>query len=294
MTRSLRLALCSAFLSTTLLAADRPTAPLRLWSGAAPGALGEAEKDTPTLTPYWPAPEKASGAAFIVCPGGGYRVLAAHEGEPFARWLNAQGIAAFVLKYRLTTDGYRVPATLLDASRALRTVRTHAADWGLDAGRIGLLGSSAGGHLTAMLSTQFDAGQADAADPIERASSRPDLAVLCYGFILFDLPDADREARFLGTTGTPEEKRMLSPRLNVRSDTPPSFVWQTVEDDKVVVENALAYATALREKAVPFDLHLYEKGRHGIGLGNKEYDPEKLHPWTRDCAFWLKERGFAK
>ena len=276
------------------LNAELPTEPLPLWPGAAPGSLGTADKDTPTLTPYWPAPGTATGAAFIVCPGGGYRVLAAHEGEPFAKWLNAQGIAAFVLKYRLTTDGYFVPVILQDAARAMRLVRSRAAMWGIDPQRIGLMGSSAGGHLTATLSTQFDAGNAGAEDPIERASSRPDLAVLCYGFILFDLPDADREARFLGASATPEQKLLLSPRLNVRSDTPPTFVWQTVEDDKVVVDNALAYAAALRAKGVPFDLQLYEKGRHGIGLGNKTFEPEKLHPWTRDCEFWLKQRGFAK
>jgi acetyl esterase/lipase len=221
-------------------------------------------------------------------------MLAPHEGEPFAQWLNAQGVAAFVLKYRLTTAGYFVPAALLDAARAVRLVRTRAAEWGLDPQRIGMMGSSAGGHLTATLSTQFDAGKADAADAIERASSRPDLAVLCYAFILFDLPDADRETRFLGPQLTPENKRLLSPRRNVRSDTPPTFVWQTVEDATVKVENALGYATALRAKAIPFDLHLYKEGRHGIGLGYKTYVPDQLHPWTRDCEFWLRQRGFAR
>jgi acetyl esterase/lipase len=281
-------------LTTAAFAADRPTAAFPLWPGTAPGALGSAEKDTPTLTPFWPAAEKATGAAFIVAPGGGYRMLAAHEGEAFAHWLAAQGIAAFVLKYRLTTDGYFVPSALQDAARAVRSVRANAAAWQLDPQRLGMIGSSAGGHLTATLCTQFDAGKADAADAIERASSRPDLAVLCYGFILFDLPDADRESRFLGPQLTPENKRLLSPRLNVRSDTPPTFVWQTVEDDRVVVENALAYATALRAKAVPFDLHLYQNGRHGIGLGHKTYEPGKLHPWTDDCVFWLRQHGYAR
>lgn len=275
-------------------AAERPTAPLRLWAGQAPDALGDADKDIPTLTPYWPAPELASGAAFIVCPGGGYRNLAPHEGEPFAKWLNAQGIAALVLKYRLTTDGYHVPAALLDAARAMRLVRSNAPEWGIDPHRIGMIGSSAGGHLTATLITQFDAGKADDADPIERVSSRPDVAVLCYGFILFDVPDAEREERFLGPNGTPEQKKQMSPRLNVRTDTPTTFIWQTVEDDKVIVDNAFAFAEALREKGVPFDLHLYQKGKHGIGLGDKNLDPAKMHPWTRDCAFWLKEQGFTK
>lgn len=279
---------CSAF------AVEKPTAPLRLWPGAAPGALGEAGKDVPTLTPYWPAPEKATGAAFIVCPGGGYRSLAAHEDEIFAKWLASQGIAAFSLKYRLTVDGYLVPTILQDAARAMRVVRSNAAEWGIDPQRIGMIGCSAGGHLTATLCTQFDAGDPQASDPVERVSSRPDLAVLCYAFILFDLPDAKREERFLGPSGTPAQKRLLSPRLNVRSDTPQTFIWQTVEDPTVTADNALAYAAALREKGVPFDLHLYEKGRHGIGLGSKELDPEKLHPWTRDCSFWLKAQGWVK
>ena len=274
--------------------AARPTEPIRLWPGDAPGALGKDAKDTPTLTPFWPAPDRASGAVFIIAPGGGYRVLAPHEGDAFAKWLAANGITAFVLKYRLAADGYRVPVILQDAARALRLVRSNAAAWGIDPKRIGMIGSSAGGHLTATLITQFDAGKADASDPIERESSRPDLAVLCYGFILFDEPNPKREETFLGPDGTPEQKRLLSPRLNVRKDTPPTFIWQTVEDDKVVVENAFAFANALREKGVPFDLHLYEKGHHGIGLGTKDYDPEKAHAWTRDCIFWLKQRGFVK
>ena len=275
-------------------AAERPSESIRLWTGDAPGALGKDAKDTPTLTPFWPAPEKANGAVFIVAPGGGYRVLAPHEADAYAKWLAANGITAFVLKYRLVADGYRVPVILQDAARAVRLVRSNAAAWGLDPKRIGMIGSSAGGHLTATLITQFDAGKADAGDPIERESSRPDLAVLCYGFILFDEPNPEREKTFLGPDGTAEQKRLLSPRLNVRSDTPPTFIWQTVEDSKVVVENAFAFANALREKGVPFDLHLYENGKHGIGLGTKDYDPEKAHPWTRDCIFWLKQRGFVK
>jgi len=284
----LTLVVCAAY------AAEKPTGPVNLWTGKAPGALGDALKDVPTLTPYWPDPAKATGAAFIVCPGGGYRNLAAHEDEPFAKWLAAQGIAAFSLKYRLTVDGYTVPTILLDGLRAVRLVRANATEWGIDPKRIGMIGCSAGGHLTATVSTQFDAGKVHAADPVERVSSRPDVAVLCYAFILFDLPDPKREERFLGPNGTPEQKRLLSPRLNVRTDTPPSFVWQTVEDSVVTADNALGYAAALREKGVVFDLHLYEKGKHGIGLGSKDLDPAKLHPWTRDCAYWLKEQGFAK
>jgi acetyl esterase/lipase len=289
-----RLLFLLALLPLTLFGADLPAQPMRLWTGTAPGSLGDAEKDTPTLTPFWPASEKATGAAMIVFPGGGYRNLAAHEGAPFAQWLNSQGITAFVLKYRLTTDGYKVPAAVADGIRAIRTVRSHAAEWNIDPKRIGVIGSSAGGHLAAMTMTQFNAGNAGADDAIEHASSRPDLAILCYGFILFDIPDAERHERFLGAGATEEQIRFLSPRLNVRSDTPPCFIWQTSEDEKVPAENAFAFANALREKKIPFDLHIYQKGKHGVGLGSKELDPEKLHPWTRDSAFWLRQQGFIK
>lgn len=274
--------------------AERPTAVFRLWADDAPDALGKEDKDIPTLTPYWPAQEKANGAVVIVFPGGGYNVLAAHEGEPFAKWLNTQGITAFVLKYRLYKGGYKLPTIIKDAQRAIRTVRTRARDWQLDPARIGVIGSSAGGHLAAMMSTQFDAGKPGDADAIEQASSRPDFTILCYGFILFDkrtVTDPKMRETALGADASDEKVTFFSPARNIRADTPPCFVWQTVEDDKVTVDNALTFADALRVAKVPYDLHLYEKGRHGIGLGTKEADPEKMHPWTRACVDWMKQRG---
>ena len=214
-----------ATLSLSAHAVERPNEPLHLWPGDAPGALGKDAKDTPTLTPFWPAPDKANGAIFIVAPGGGYRSLAAQEGEPFAKWLAANGITAFVLKYRLATDGYRVPVILQDAARALRLVRSNAAAWGLDPKRIGMIGSSAGGHLTATLITQFDAGNTDASDAIERESSRPDLAVLCYGFILFDEPNPEREKTFLGPEGTARSGRELSRSMGSAASAFPPSNW---------------------------------------------------------------------
>ncbi|MGH7135825.1 MAG: alpha/beta hydrolase, partial [Pirellulales bacterium] len=223
----------------------------------------------------------------------GYRMLAPHEGEAYARWLNDLGIAAFVLKYRLTSGGYHVPDSLQDAARAIRTVRAKSAEWQLDRKRIGIMGSSAGGHLSATLSTRFDGGRSEADDPIERVSSRPDICILCYAFILFDRNDKpERHEQFLGKDPSPEQIRAYAPALNVRGDTPPCFIWQTVADPAVKVENALVFAEALRQAKVPFDLHLYQNGRHGIGLGANERDSAKLHPWTRDCAFWLGEQGF--
>lgn len=282
-------------LSLSGFAAEKPVKPFPLWSGEAPGALGKAETDIPTLTPYWADSTKASGATVIVCPGGGYNVLAAHEGEPFAKWLNELGINAFVLKYRLVKDGYKVPVILQDAARAVRVVRANATEWGLDPKRIGVIGSSAGGHLCATLSTRYGNGSPDAKDPIERVSSRPDVTILCYAFILFDRPDkSGRQERFLGPDPKPEMIAAFSPALNVIKECPPCFIWQTVEDAGVVPENALVLADAYRKAGAPFDLHLYQKGRHGIGLGSKEIDLAKLHPWTRDCAFWLGEQGFLK
>src|SRR5262245_28349209 len=150
-------------------------APLPLWPEGAPGALGKEDKDVPSITPYSPEPDKATGAALVVCPGGGYGGLAPHEGRDYALWLNGHGVAVFVLKYRLGSGGYRHPAMLSDAARALRLVRAKAADWKIDPHRVGIMGSSAGGHLASTLLTHFDSGNPAAEDPIERQSSRPDI-----------------------------------------------------------------------------------------------------------------------
>ncbi len=290
-----------AFLSLTTLthAGSPPTAEFPLWpEGQTPGALGNEPKDIPTLTPYWPAPEKTSGATVIVFPGGGWRMLAPHEGEAYARWLNDLGITAFVLKYRLYPGGYHQQEIIQDAARAVRTIRANAAEWKLDSKRVGVIGSSAGGHLAAVLSTQFDAGKPDSADPIERVSSRPDATIICYGFILFEqkmTTDAKWREASLGKDASDEVASRFSPVKNVRPETPPCFIWQTVEDPVVPLENALAFAGALRAGGIPFDLHLYEKGKHGIGLGlgGKPYaSSATLHPWTKDCEFWLRQHGF--
>lgn len=283
-----------AALATSVCAQTHPE--FSLWPEGAPGALGKADKDIPTLTPYLPAPEQASGAAIVICPGGGYGGLAGHEGADYARWLNEQGIAGFVLKYRLGPGGYRHPAMLQDAARAVRTVRARGGEWKLDGQRVGIMGSSAGGHLASTLLTHFDAGKPDAADPIERQSSRPDLGILCYPVISMatEFTHQGSKRNLLGPEPSPELAREVSSELQVTKTTPPCFVWHTWEDKGVPVENSLLFADALRKQGVPFDLHVYERGGHGLGLGTREWNPEKRHPWTRDCAFWLKERGFAR
>jgi acetyl esterase/lipase len=273
----------------------QPTNSFPLWPEGAPGALGSQDKDIPTLTPYVPEPAKATGAAIVICPGGGYGNLAAHEGQDYARFLNEQGIAGFVLKYRLGSGGYHHPAMLQDAARAVRTVRAKAAEWKLDPKRIGIMGSSAGGHLASTLLTHFDAGKPDAADTVERESSRPDLGILCYAVISFgEFGHKGSMKNLLGTNPPPELVRELSNELHVTKETPPCFIWHTWEDKGVMVENSLQFAEELRKAGVPFDLHIYQQGAHGLGLGTRDWNPEKRHPWTSDCVFWLKAQGFAK
>jgi hypothetical protein len=167
------LALCSAQVQP----------PIPLWDGRAPGALGTSSNDIPTLTPYLSDPALATGAAMIICPGGGYSGLAAHEGNDYALWLNQHGVTSFVLKYRLAPAGYHYPAIFQDGARAVRLVRAKADTWKIDAKRVGIMGSSAGGHLASLVLTHFDSGNAASDDVIERQSSRPDLGVLCYAVI---------------------------------------------------------------------------------------------------------------
>ena len=267
-----------------------------LWPDGAPGALGKDAKDIPTLTVFLPTPEKATGAAMVICPGGGYGHLADHEGSHYARWLNEQGIAGFVLKYRLGTSGYHHPAMLQDAARAIRTVRARADEWKLDTKRVGIIGSSAGGHLASTTITHWDLGNTNSPDAIERQSSRPDLAILCYPVISMNDPFVHKGSRanLVGTNAPTELLAELSADLQVNKDTPPCFIWSTMEDKTVPVENSMMLAAALRRVGVPFDLHVYERGPHGIGLGNKTFDTANFHPWTRDCEFWLRERKFGR
>ncbi len=268
--------------------------PVLLWPDGAPGALGDAERDRPTLTPYLPGPSP-SGAipALIICPGGSYAGLAEHEGRDYAMFLAGNGMAGFVLKYRLGPNGYRHPAMLQDAARAVRMVRARAAEWGIDPGRVGIIGSSAGGHLASTLLTHFDAGDPRAADPIDRLSSRPDLGILCYAVITMGpLTHQGSRANLLGEDPSPEMVRLLSNELQVTPDTPPCFIWHTWEDKVVPAENSLMFAEALKRCGVPFDLHIYQKGGHGIGLGVPEKGRGEPHPWTRDLIFWLKAGGF--
>ena len=276
-------------LSTVIYAQDKE---MPLWPNGAPGALGKKMRDIPTITPFPSAAKNNSGSAIVICPGGGYGGLASHEGSTYAQFLQQHGINAFVLKYRLGSAGYRHPIMLGDAARAIRTVRTNAKKWNIDPEKIGIMGSSAGGHLASTMITHFDKGNPNASDPVDRASSRPNVGILCYPVITMgEFTHQGSKRNLLGKNPSKELTDLLSSEKQVRKDTPPTFVWHTAEDRPVPVENSMLFASALRKAAVPFALHIYQKGRHGIGLADKP--PFKnVHPWANDLVFWLKEQGF--
>lgn len=266
-----------------------------LWPDGAPGALGTNDWDVPTLTPYIPHSINQTGVAIIICPGGGYAALAPYEGNDYAVWLNQYGVTCFVLKYRLGSHGYHYPAQFEDVARAMRWVRVHATDYKINPDCIGIMGSSAGGHLASILLTHFDFGNTNSADPIEQKSSRPDFGILCYAVITMgDFTHQGSKDNLLGKNPSPKLVQLLSNESQVKTNTPPCFIWAVYEDTIVPVENSLMFAESLRKNRVPFALHIYEKGWHGMGLGGKPPFLEHLLPWTDDCLFWLREMKFVK
>ena len=285
--------------------AGEPPTTVPLYPDGAPGALGKEtgddfhSGDVPTLTVYRPDAGKANGASVVVCPGGGYGFLATeHEGKDVALWLNSLGVTGVVLKYRLAPQ-YHHPIILQDAQRALRTVRARAPEWGLDPKRVGVLGFSAGGHLASTVATHFDLGNPQAADPIERQSCRPDLAVLVYPVIALATPfgHAGSLKNLLGDSPSKEQVEGLSNERQVTKESPPTFLAHTNADKGVPAENSLLFALALRKAGVPVELHLFEKGPHGLGMGagwpGHDIAPdEAFQAWPKLCATWFKGRGF--
>ena len=269
---------------------EAPQPTIRLWTGDAPGATGIGENDVPTLTAFMTTPGKASGAAFIVCPGGGYEHLAPHEGAPVAQWLNSLGIDAFVLKYRLGPK-YHHPVEMEDVQRAIRLVRANAQNWHLDPKRIGIIGFSAGGHLAATAATHFDAGCMNAPDPVDRVGCRPDLAILMYPVITMSgqFVHSGSRRNLLGLHPDPKLEILLSNQLQVTPQTPPCFIVHAADDRVVPVENSLLFAMACRQNGVPFELHIFEHGVHGFGLAAG--DPV-LGTWTSLAANWLRRNDF--
>lgn len=260
-----------------------------LWEARAPGALGETEADRPTLTIYR-AGRNSSGTGVIVAPGGGYGALAVdHEGRQIAAFFNAMGVSAFVLKYRLGPR-YHHPTQIGDAQRAIRLVRSRASDYGVLPGRLGMMGFSAGGHLTATAGTRFDEGKPDAGDPVERAGSRPDFLILAYPVISFDpaITHAGSVRNLLGDKPDPQLVEMLSNELQVTAKTPPAFLFHTTADTGVPVENSVRFYAAMRRAGVPAELHVFENGPHGVGLAL--WDPA-LSAWPALLSNWLRGRG---
>jgi len=265
-------------------------APFPLWPDGAPGAKGSLPEDTPTLSLYRPADGKANGAAIVVCPGGGYARLADHEGHNVAVWLNSIGITAVVLKYRLGPR-YAHPAMMQDVSRAISTVRARSPEWKLDAKRIGVMGFSAGGHLASTAATHFDDGDTSSTDPARRVSSRPDIVILAYPVITMTEASVHAGSRrnLLGENPSKELLDLLSNEKQVTSRTPPAFLFHTEDDSGVPVENSLMFAAALRRAKVPYELHVFEHGRHGVGLAP---DDPVLSAWTGLLRNWLRVHGF--
>jgi len=263
-----------------------------LWENGAPGAQGNDTVDQPSLTLY-PVPANGHpGAGIIVCPGGGYVHLSmAKEGSDVAEWLNRHHISAFVLKYRLGPK-YHHPVELWDAQRAIRYVRAHSADFGLDTAHIGIWGFSAGGHLASTTGTHFDRGDNAASDPINHQSSRPNFMILAYPVITLEDPYAHVGSRtaLLGEKPEPALVDLLSNELQVTKDTPPAFLFHTTEDRTVPVENSVQFYMALQKAGVPSEMHIYLKGNHGVGLAPNDL---VLHTWTERLLDWIKTQGIA-
>jgi acetyl esterase/lipase len=260
-----------------------------LWPGGAPGAQGTEDIDQPSLAPYLAPAGRGTGTAVIVCPGGGYGGLSMDkEGDQIAKWLNSLGVTAFVLKYRLGPK-YHHPVELGDAQRAIRTVRSKASEYRLLPDRIGIMGFSAGGHLASTAGTHFDAGDASAADPIDRLSSRPDFLVLCYPVISFgQFAHQGSKRNLLGENPDPKLVESLSNETQVTAQTPPTFLFHTTTDAAVPVENSVMFYAALRKAGVPAELHIYERGPHGVGLAQTD---EALSSWPARLADWLRVHG---
>lgn len=249
---------------------------------------------SPAITPFLPAPDKRGGAAVVICPGGGYGGLAMdHEGLQVAAWMQVRGIAGIVLRYRCGGGKNQQPVPLEDAQRAIRLVRNHAAEWGVDPERVGILGFSAGGHLASTAATMFDDGDATSEDSIEQQSSRPSFAVLVYPVISMqdDVGHGGSRNNLLGPEPSEELKERWSTNLQVTANTPPTFLVHASDDEGVLVKNSLLFYEALVAHHVPAELHVYEVGGHGFGMlrGDRPADrwPEQLEPW-------LKSHGMVK
>jgi acetyl esterase/lipase len=258
----------------------------------AEGILRISGVTVPTLTAYIVPKEKATGAAVMICPGGGYGILAAsHEGSDFAKWFNDRGISAFVLKYRLPNENamthqHEVP--LMDAMQGMKLIRQNAVKWNIDINKVGVMGFSAGGHLAATLSTHYNMG--------ERASqeAKPNFSILLYPVISFSPTIAHGGSRdkLLGSEKSEELIKYYSNELQVSDQTPPAFLVHAMDDSGVPVENSIEYYLALKKHKIPAEMHLYPKGGHGYGMRTE--GKGSLGNWPAAMEGWLKATGYQK
>ncbi len=270
---------------------SEPPKSVLLWADGAPGALGNVPSDQPRLF-LFPAPEnirRGTRTGILVLPGGGYsRLSVDEEGLPSVKWLNGLGISAFMLTYRVGPR-YHYPIEFCDASRAMRWIRSHAADYSVDPHRIGVWGFSAGGHLASTLGTHFDGGNPVAGDAIERASNRPDFMILTYPVIgPTGRASEGSFANLLGEHPNPSARDDLTNDRRVTAKTPPTFLVHTNDDQWVTSENSINFYLALRRVGVPAELHIYQHGDHGFGLAQSN---PILSSWPGLLANWLRVQG---
>jgi acetyl esterase/lipase len=259
------------------------------------GALGKEQADVPTITLFRPWPASNNGTAVIIAPGGGYMGLAAnHEGWQVADWFTSRGVTAFALKYRLGQK-YLYPIPLTDAQRAIRLVRARAKEFGIVPDRIGMMGFSTGGHLTAATGTMFDTGKADAADTVERASSRPDFIILGYAWLNAMKPEQQGVPGYCGLMKVAPEKcksfEQYSPDSRVSAQTPPTFLYHTTDDELAPVDASVTFYRTLRAAGVPAEMHIFAKGKHGSGLGLGD---AALDLWPTLLEAWLRGLGLPR
>lgn len=286
---SFRIAATLLFTLTCALhcrAADTPGEML-LWPDGAPGATGTTPKDKPSITVHLAPADKANGAAVLICPGGGYGALMmSYEGHDIAKWLNDQGVAGIVLKYRIAP--YKHPAPMLDGQRAMRMIRLHAAEWKLDPQRIGVMGFSAGGHVASTLGTHYDTGKADAKDPIDQQSCRPNFQCLVYPVIsMGSKGHGGSRANLLGGSPSPELITLMSNETQITKDTPPAFLVHSTTDKVVSVDNSEMFYDAMKAKGIPAEFLKLTKGDHGLGCGKGA----EWEEWQTKFSAWMKAQG---
>ncbi len=279
---------------SSLLYSQEEYQTISLWNGKAPEAIGSDRKDNPEGLLYL-LPESGQAEVgkpcLVILPGGGYGSLAIdHEGYQIARWANSLGMHAIICKYRTRKDGYGHPAPWLDAQRAVRLVRANARQWQVDPKRVGIIGFSAGGHLASTVLTHFDAGDPSSLDPIAKESSRPNIGILCYPVIAMSESYSHTGSRknLLGPEPDPKMVELLDNHKQVTAETPPTFLFHTQEDTVVHPDNSLAFYASMVRFKVPGELHLFQKGRHGVGLGLGMHGTER---WSDDCKAWLVNQG---